>query len=101
MRGRRGVVAPKPSALGARSVGASLGAECRRRQKAQGRLLDELGDKAPALVRGDSGCGNEGILLTLDERKQPDLLPLRQTRNVQRLVAWQFSRQDRSRPPPA
>ena len=28
---------------------------------ALGRLLDELGDKRPAMVRGDSGYGNEGI----------------------------------------
>ena len=61
-------------------------------------VLDELGDKAPALVRGDSGYGNEGILLTLEERDQPYLLRLRQTKNVQRLVAQQFSRQDWSRP---
>ena len=65
---------------------------------ALGRLLDELGDKAPALVRGDSGYGNEGILLTLEERDQPYLLRLRQTKNVQRLVAQQFGRQDWSRP---
>ncbi len=57
-----------------------------------------MGDKAPALVRGDSGYGNEGILLTLEERDQPYLLRLRQTKNVQRLVAQQFSRQDWSRP---
>ena len=65
---------------------------------ALGRLLDELGDKAPALVRGDCGYGNEGILLTLEERDQPYLLRLRQTKNVQRLVAQQFARQDWSRP---
>ena len=46
------------------------------------------------LVRGDSGYGNEGILLTLEERKQPYLLRLRQTKNVQRLVAQQFARDD-------
>ncbi len=69
---------------------------------ALGRLLDELGDgpgsRRPALVRGDSGYGNEGILLTLEERQQPYLLRLRQTKNVQRLVAQQFARQDWSRP---
>lgn len=64
---------------------------------ALGRLLDELGDKRPALVRGDCGYGNEGILLTLQERGQPYLLRLRQTKNVQRLVAQQFARQDWSR----
>jgi hypothetical protein len=65
---------------------------------ALGRLLGELGDKRPALVRGDSGYVNEGILLTLEQRKQPYLLRLRQTKNVQRLVAQQFTRQDWSRP---
>jgi hypothetical protein len=57
---------------------------------ALGRLLDELGDKRPALVRGDSGYGNEGILLELEERDQPYLLRLRQTANVQRPTssAW-------------
>jgi len=61
------------------------------------RLLDELGERRPALVRGDSGYGNEGILLTLEQRKQPYLLRLRQTKNVQRLVAQQFARDDWSR----
>ena len=69
---------------------------------ALGRLLDELGDgpegRRPALVRGDSGYGNEGILLELESRGQPYLLRLRQTANVQRLVAQQFARQDWSRP---
>lgn len=70
---------------------------------ALGRLLDELGDerlgnRRPALVRGDSGYGNEGILVELEQRGQPYLLRLRQTKNVQRLVAQQFSRQDWSRP---
>jgi hypothetical protein len=65
---------------------------------ALGRLLDDLGDKGPALVRGDSGYGNEGILLELESRRQPYLLRLRQTANVQRLVKRQFERQDWSRP---
>ena len=65
---------------------------------ALGRLLDELGERRPALVRGDWGCGNEGILLTLQARKQPYLLRRRQTKNVQRLVAQQFARQDWCRP---
>lgn len=62
------------------------------------RLLDELADQRPALVRGDCGYGNEGILLTLEQRAQPYLLRLRQTKNVQRLVARQFTRMDWSRP---
>ena len=68
---------------------------------ALGRLLDELSDgpdsRRPALVRCDSGYGNEGILLELERREQPYLLRLRQTANVQRLVAQQFARQDWSR----
>ncbi len=63
--------------------------------------LDEAGRTAwmrPALVRGDSGYGNDGILVELDRRGQPCLLRLRQTTNVQRLVARQFARQDWSRP---
>jgi hypothetical protein len=64
---------------------------------ALGQLLDELGDKRPALVRGDSGYGNEGILLQLEGRGQPYLLRLRQTANVQRLVAMAFGRTDWSR----
>jgi hypothetical protein len=64
---------------------------------ALGRLPDELGDKRPALVTGDSGYGNEGILLKLESRDQPHLLRLRQTANVQRLVVQQFARQDWSR----
>ena len=65
---------------------------------ALGHLLDELGEQRPALVRGDSGYGNEGILLTLEERNQPYLLRLRQTANVQRLVARQFERYGWSEP---
>jgi hypothetical protein len=63
-----------------------------------GCLLDELGARRPVLVRGDCGYGNEGILTELESRKQPYLLRLRQTKNVQRLVARQFARSDWSRP---
>ena len=62
-----------------------------------GCLLDELGHRRPTLVRGDCGYGNEGILTELDGRKQSYLLRLRQTKNVQRLVARQFARSDWSR----
>ncbi len=65
---------------------------------ALGQLLDELGDRRPALVRGDSGYGNEGILLELEERSQPYLLRLRQTANVRRVVAAAFGRTDWSAP---
>jgi hypothetical protein len=62
-----------------------------------GGLLDELGHRRPALVRGDCGYGNEGILTELESRNQPYLLRLRQTKNAQRLVARQFARSDWSR----
>jgi hypothetical protein len=65
---------------------------------ALGRLLDELGDKRPALVRGRLGLRQRGHPADAGERKQPYLLRLRQTKNVQRLVAQQFARQDWSRP---
>ena len=65
---------------------------------ALGRLLDELGEglegRRPALVRSDSGYGKKGILLTLESQGQPYLLRLRQSPNLQRLVAQQFARQD-------
>jgi hypothetical protein len=65
---------------------------------ALGRLLDELGaERRPALVRGDSGYGNEGILVELERRGVPYLLRLRQTANVQRLVARQFGAEGWSR----
>lgn len=32
-------------------------------------LLDDLDDKALVLVRGDSGYGNEGILVTFEQRQ--------------------------------
>jgi hypothetical protein len=66
------------------------------------RLLNELGGHRPALARGASGYGNEGKLLTLEERTQPYLLQLQlrlwQTKNVQCLVTQQFARQHWSRP---
>jgi hypothetical protein len=62
-----------------------------------GQLLDELGDQRPTLVRGDCGYGNDGILLTLEQREQAYLLRLRQTKNVQRLLQRQFGRSDWSR----
>jgi hypothetical protein len=65
---------------------------------ALGRLLDELGDKRPALVRGDSGYGNEGILLTLESSRQPYLLRLRQTERAAPGGAAVRERQDWSRP---
>jgi hypothetical protein len=60
---------------------------------ALGRLLDELGERAPALVRGDCGHGNEDIIDVCEQRDRPYLLRLRETANVKRLIERQFSRQ--------
>ena len=39
---------------------------------ALGRLLDELGERGPALVRGDCGYGNEDIIDVCEQRgKRP------------------------------
>ncbi len=57
------------------------------------RLLDELGDKAPALVRGDCGYGNEDIIDACEQRGLPYLLRLRRTANVKRLVERLFRRE--------
>ena len=57
-------------------------------------LLDELSEQRPALVRGDCGYGNEGILRECEQRRQRYLFRLRHTKNVQRLVARQFTRSD-------
>ncbi len=58
------------------------------------RLLDELGEQAPALVRGDCGYGNEGIIGVCEQRGLRYLLRLRQTANVKRLIERLFRRQD-------
>jgi hypothetical protein len=63
-----------------------------------GQLLDRLGERRATLVRGDSGYGNEGILLELEQRKQPYLLRLRDTSGVKTLVKRMFSRSDWSLP---
>jgi hypothetical protein len=61
------------------------------------RLLDELGDKRPELVRGDCGFGNEDIIAICEERKLSYLLRLRQTANVKRLIERLFGREDWTR----
>ena len=64
---------------------------------AMARLLDELGDKAPALVRGDCGYGNEDIIDVCEQRDLPYLLRLRKTANVKRLIERLFRREDWTR----
>jgi len=58
------------------------------------RLLDELGDRKPALLRGDCGYGNEDIIDICEERGLPYLLRLRKTNNVKRLIERLFKRED-------
>lgn len=64
---------------------------------AMARLLDELGEQAPALVRGDCGYGNEDIIDVCEQRDLRYLLRLRQTANVKRLIERLFRRQDWTR----
>jgi Transposase DDE domain group 1 len=66
----------------------------RHAKAALGRLLDELGEKAPALVRGDCGYGNEDIIDVCEQRSQKYLLRLRKTSNVKRLIERLFRRED-------
>lgn len=61
------------------------------------RLLDELADKAPALVRGDCGYGNEDIIDVCEQCGLAYLLRLRRTLNVKRLVERLFRREDWTR----
>ena len=51
-----------------------------------GRLLDELGERGPALVPGDCGYGFEAIIDVCEQRGKPYLLRLRKTANVKRLI---------------
>ena len=64
---------------------------------AMGRLLDELGNKAPALVRGDCGYGNEDVIDVCEQRDLRYLLRLRKTANVKRLIERLFRREDWTR----
>jgi hypothetical protein len=61
------------------------------------RLLEELGERKPALVRGDCGYGNQDIIEICEEHGLPFLLRLRQTANVKRLIVRLFRREDWSR----
>jgi hypothetical protein len=61
------------------------------------RLVDELGERAPALVRGDCGYGNQDIIDVCEQRGLPYLLRLRKTTNVKRLIERLFKREDWSR----
>ena len=58
------------------------------------KLLDELGTRGPALVRGDCGYGNQDIIEVCEQRDRRYLLRLRKTTNVKRLIERLFNRQD-------
>ncbi len=64
---------------------------------ALGRLLDELGERGPALVRGDCGYGNEDVIDVCEQRGKSYLLRLRKTANVKRLIERLFTRSDWTR----
>jgi hypothetical protein len=59
-----------------------------------GHLLEELGERGPAMVRGDSGYGNQDIIEICEQHNRRYLLRLRKTANVKRLVERLFNRQD-------
>ena len=64
---------------------------------ALGRLLDELGERGPALVRGDCGYGFEAIIDVCEQRGKSYLRRLRKTANVKRLIERLSTRQDWTR----
>lgn len=65
-------------------------------------VLDRLqASQRPALVRGDCGFGNDPVLEQMEEREQPYLFKLRQSKGVHRLLHRQFSRDDWTVPTPA
>jgi hypothetical protein len=61
---------------------------------ALGRLLDELGERTPSLVRGDCGYGNQDVIDVCEQRDIRYLLRLRKTANVKRLIERLFRRED-------
>jgi len=62
-------------------------------------VLDKLPEsQRPALVRGDCGYGNEPFIKALEQRGQPYLFKLRQTKGVKRLLGRLFARTDWTTP---
>jgi hypothetical protein len=51
-------------------------------------------EQRPALVRGDSAFGNEGVMAALEDLGQAYLFKLRQSAGVKRLIERQWSRYD-------
>lgn len=69
----------------------------RHAKAAVARLLDVLGDKAPAPVHRDSGYGNEDLIDVCEQRCLSQLLRLRKPANVKRLIELLFRREARTR----
>lgn len=63
-----------------------------------GELLEELGARGPALVRGDSAYGNQDIIEICEKHDRRYLLRLRKTANVKRLIERLFNCQDWTAP---
>lgn len=62
-------------------------------------LLDQFTpEERPQLVRGDCGFGNDPFIIKLEERGQPYLFKLKQTKLVKKLLETLFSRDDWSEP---
>jgi len=58
-------------------------------------ILEELPpEQRPALVRGDNGFGNEGVMAEMEALGQHYLFKLRQSAGVKRLIERQWSRRD-------
>lgn len=58
-------------------------------------LIERLApEERPALVRGDSAFGNEGVMLEMEEIGQRYLFKLRQTAGVRRLIERQWQQGD-------
>jgi hypothetical protein len=55
------------------------------------KILDDLpAQKKPKLVRGDSGFGNDPLMIALEARQQPYLFKLRLSKNVKRHIGRLF-----------
>ena len=59
------------------------------------KFIDSLDEEThPAFIRGDIGFGNEGTMVAAENRGQPYLFKLRQTRKVKDLIEQLFSSDD-------
>jgi hypothetical protein len=55
------------------------------------KVLDDLPTgRKPKLVRGDNACGNDSMMMALEEREQPYLFKLKLSKNVMRHIGRLF-----------